>query len=333
MGCYSSKLEDETEFYIDHDIAPTVISSLNASTSPTMSTKQYKSKVFMYSSTKFLKIKSIAALNFNSLPNKEELFQILDNFEYEVYEVLERSTLIPAEISITLSESSRQDITISVQAEGIRKFNFLNVFLQKMQKYMQNKEQCKNLLQEHSEFIMELAPLTVSFYLSLGEEIDFGIGIVKPIDRKNLSRFLQNSSDRKIITEWSYLGSMPIPVSLQFSCLKIKKSCQFYIFDGEKRENFQRAFAIFDYIGAPVRSDLKECFFTAKSEEAYCTVTLEPRGITQISVEISNLSSEATQLAADFLKIEFPHKLSGDLLKVSLELDSKGMNLITHIDI
>ena len=48
---------------------------------------------------------------------------------------------------------------------------------------------------------MELAPLTVTFYLSLGDEIDFGIGINKPIDRKNLSRFLQNSSDRKMITE------------------------------------------------------------------------------------------------------------------------------------
>ena len=201
MGCHLSKIEDDTEFFIEEDLAPTVISSLNASTNPSMPTDWQRNKSFMYSSTKYLKIKSIAAINLQKLKNAKELFQILEIWEHEVYEKLEELVLIPAEISMSVAESSNSAIRITIKAEGVRKFNFFYDFLNKIQGFIKHKDSALSLLKDNIEFIMELAPLTVTFYLSLGDEIDFGIGINKPIDRKNLSRFLQNSSDRKMITE------------------------------------------------------------------------------------------------------------------------------------
>ena len=90
---------------------------------------------------------------------------------------------------------------MNIQAQGIRKFSFLYKFVEKIKDYLKNYKQCIEFIHENLEFVKELAPLTVNFYLALGEEVDFGIGVNKPIDRKNLSRFLMNCNDRKTITE------------------------------------------------------------------------------------------------------------------------------------
>lgn len=329
MGCYVSRNEETNEIFLED--AATLISSLNPSTSCTLPSDYEKQK--FYSSAKFLKIKSIAMVNLQDLPNKNELLQVLDHFERDVYDRLEENVVSHMEINISIIESTKPGMTISVQAEGIRKFMFLSSFLMKMQKYSRNCEQSQIFLRENSEFIMELAPLTVNFYLHLGEEVDFGIGVIKPIDRKNLSKFLQDSNDRKTVTEWSYLGHMPIPVSLQFSCIKPRKSCNFYLFDGEKLENFQKAFAIFDYIGAPIADQIKSHFFPSKSQDAHCKITFEHKGIIQVSVQISDLPRTSAETIANLLNIDFPHHISSSLLNLSLQLDNKGLSLLTHSDI
>ena len=126
---------------------------------------------------------------------------------------------------------------------------------------------------------------------------------------------------------------MPIPISLEFSCCRLKRSCCFYIFDGEKQENFQRAFAIFDYLGAPIQESIKQNFATSKSDEAFCTITIEPETITQASVEISNLERIAVENIVDLLGVEFLHKGSLELQRIALHLDKKGMSLIKYTDI
>ena len=126
---------------------------------------------------------------------------------------------------------------------------------------------------------------------------------------------------------------MPIPISMQFSCVYNRKSCSFYIFDGGKIENFERAFAIFDYVGAPVQKDVKDCFFTSKSEEAYCKVTIEPDGIIEASVEFSQLSFDAFNEAAAILGVDFKCNVSTYSEKVSLQLDKNGLSLVKYTNI
>lgn len=333
MGCHSSKLEDQNEILFDEDLAPTIISSLNLSTSPSIPPSWDKNKQSMYSSTKFLKIKSIVTMNLHHLGNFDEILEVLDLWERDVYDQLEEFNLVPSELNFQVYESTKPSVSITFQADGIRKFDFLWPFLQKVKNNAPDPEKCEGFIRENAEFLISLAPLTVYFYLQLGEEIDFGFGINKPIDRKNLSRFLQNSTDRKTITQWSYVGNVPIPILLQFSCLRPKKSCSFYIFDGDKHDNISRAFSIFDTIGAPVDEGVKKCFFSAKSEEAFCRVGIEGKEITEVAVEISQVPAEMVVRVANLLAIDVRKHFIGSAEKIALELDKKGLSLTKYSNI
>ena len=331
MGCQASNLDELHEIYLENDLPPTVISSLNCSTIPSISSP--KSKHSIYTHSKFLKIKSIVTKALNTLTNFPQVSDLLNYWEFLVLRHIESLVEVPSEISLSVCESTKPEVTINLQADGIRKFEFLRVFLRKIKKICKIELISEDIIKENIEFIKELAPLTVNFYLVLGKDIDFGIGVNKPIDRKNLSKFLQNTSDRKTITEWSYIGNPPIPTSMQFSCMKLSKSCSFYIFDGEKNENFQKAFSIFDCIGVPIEKPLKKCFFSAKSQEAHCKIQFELEKISEVSVDLTQMPLEEFLTAADLLQLEIPHKHPSFSEKVSLQFDKAGMNLIKYSDI
>ena len=77
MGCHSSILKESKELILDEE-GPTVISSLNASTSSSMMTEKQRFKPSIYSYTKFLKIKSVAELRLSKFPQKNDFFEILE---------------------------------------------------------------------------------------------------------------------------------------------------------------------------------------------------------------------------------------------------------------
>lgn len=331
MGCQVSNFNDLHEVYLENDLPPTVISSLNCSTIPSIPSP--KSKFSIYTHSKFLKIKSIVTKALNSLPNFPQISSLLSSWELLVLQKIDSLVEIPSDINLSICESTKPEVIINLQADGIRKFDFLPVFQKKIKKVCKIDTISEDVMKENIEFIKELAPLTVNFYLVLGSEIDFGVGVNKPIDRKNLSKFLQNTSDRKVLSEWSYIGNTPIPVSMEFSIIKVSRSCSFYIFDGEKQENFDKAFAIFDCIGAPIEKSVKKCFFSAKSQEAHCRVVFEAEKIAEVCVDLTQMPIEEFLNAANLLHLQITQKHPSFSEKVSLKLDKTGINIAKCIDI
>jgi hypothetical protein len=258
--------------------------------------------------------------------------RILDYWEDLVLKKTEELVQV-SELSFSINESTKPEVLISLQVDGLRKFDFLQKFLKKL------KETCgflglsPDVVKENQEFIQDLTPLTVHFYLLLGKEVDFGIGVNKAIDRKNFSRFLQYSADRKTLTQWSYVGIMPIPVSMNFSLVKQAKSCSFYIFDGEKDQNFSKAFAIFEHLGAPVDEKVKKAFWAARSAETCCKVWLESEKIVEVAVEVNQLPWQDYLNISELLSVEVRTKQSNYSEKVALQLDKHGLNLVKYSDI
>jgi hypothetical protein len=324
MGCHSSNLVENLEI-LNEDL-PTVPSSLNNSASFVC-----KSRQMIYSSTKFLKIKSAVTLALQELPNFQVIFSVLESFERLVYERVEDLVQNYCEIGLSMCESTKPGVTVMVQAEGLRKFSFLNEFLYVLEDFLGIVTENTEEKQEKIEFITELASLTVTFELSLGQEIDFLIGVNKPIDRRNISKFLQNTVDRRTLIRWCHSES--IPISLQFSLIKPRKSLTFYLFDGEKAANFEKAFAIFDCIGSPLPSSIKNSLIKAKTEETYSKIIFENEKISEIGLEVNYLSYDDYKAIGDIIGIKKPNFIGKNGGKKGLQLDSAGFSLINYTDV
>lgn len=331
MGCQVSNPEEFGELSLEHDLPPTVISSLNSSAIVPFS--QHKLKHSIYTHSKFLKIKSLVTSSLQDLCNFDEINKILDLWEDLVLKKIEKRVEFPSELTFFIHENTKPEITIHLQADGLSKFGFLSKFLKRLKDMNRIMGLDTDTIKENEEFIRELRPLTVDFYLVLGKEVDFGIGVNKAIDRKNLSIFLQNSSDRKTLTQWSYMGNMPIPISMDFSYIKPRKSCSFYIFEGEKNENFSRAFSIFDYIGAPLEESIKKELWAAKSHETSCKVAFEANKIVDVAVEVDHLPWTGFLNLVELLGLEVRCKQVNYSERVSIQLDKYGLNLVKYSDI
>lgn len=68
------------------------------------------------------------------------------------------------------------------------------------------------------------------------------------------------------------------------------KSCTFYIFDGDKANNFDRAFSIFETFGAPVSDVIDVGMRKAKCDDVFCSITLDESKVTSMEIATKNLN-------------------------------------------
>ena len=177
---------------------------------------------------------------------------------------------------------------------------------------------------------MSLCPLTMSVYIKLGNEIDCGIGIEKPLDRKQMSQFISLSNEAKNIATWCNNNGQPIPIACNFSTLSNKKSINFYIFDGLKEQNFNRGLSAFYHFGAPVPEKLQALILDSKGEEVNCFLEFDNNCISSISImtqifEANSLLKELETSVDEKMWIQFQNFFVVKYL--SLDLSSEGFLL------
>ena len=223
---------------------------------------------------------------------------------------------------------------IKHEIDGLRSFEKIAWFSQKIQTLVKKakieKFKYKNFIKSE-EFLMSLGPLTISVYVKLGNDIDCGIGIEKPLDRKQMSQFLALSSEAKNIATWSNNNGHPIPISCSFSALSSKKCINFYIFDGLKEQNFSRSLSSFYHFGAPVPEKLQSIMLEGKADEVNCFLEFDNHCISSVSI-MTQAFEAGTQLLKELDTpvnekkwMQFQNLFSVKFL--SLELSSEGFVL------
>ncbi|CAG9334535.1 unnamed protein product [Blepharisma stoltei] len=299
MGCNNIKCSDPNElnFTCTLNGTQTLVSSLNVSngsTKPSLSTEVKAKFMFETSTDKFHKVKTLANLYLQKYNNFLKLQEIIGIWEIEVYDKLRNSMVNPGDLNLKVEiDSQENQFIIIIEADGLRKFDPIKSFCFEVERFDNEISSAFSYkkFQENVNFLSSLSPLTITFYLSLGEKVDCGIGVNKPLDRKSLTEFLSDSSERLNISRWCYSAGMPIPISVQFSCFTQEKGCTFYIFDGDKDGNYSRGFTLFEYFVGPIPDDIRELLSSAGGEEVKCSLSFENNGVKSLSMGIKRLPS------------------------------------------
>lgn len=295
MGCKSSLCTDSNELLLSQHLHEKEIDVTmpvsEKSTNHSLNTLNRHSKGSDPGRILFL-LRSFCVLMLKNLENSEELLNIGDLWINEVYKFFEDSVALPEDLrtQVTL-DSTGSNITIKHEIDGLRSFEKVAWFCQKIQDSTKNthleKFKYKSFI-KNEEFLMSLGPLTISIYLKLGSEVDCGIGIEKPLDRKQMSQFLSASKEAKNISTWANNNNQPIPISCSFSNFSPKKIINFYIFDGLKEQNFTRGLSAFYHFGSPVPEKLEQILHASKTEELNCILEFDDTSVTSVSLSVSS---------------------------------------------
>lgn len=292
MGCKSSLCTDSNELILSQHLhekeIDVTIPVSEKSTNHSLNTILNRNSRSIEPGKPAFLLKSFCVLMLKSFDNCEELLSVAELWITEIFKSLEDSVALVEDLRTIVSiDSSGNSLVIKHEVDGLRSFERVAWFCQKIQA-MVKKTKLEKFKYKHfcksEEFLMSLGPLTISLYLKLGNEIDCGIGIEKPLDRKQMSQFLSLSSEAKNIATWCNNNGQPIPVSCSFSTLSSKQCINFYIFDGLKEQNFTRGLSAFYHFGAPVPEKLQEIIQEAKSEEANCLLEFDENCISSVSL-------------------------------------------------
>lgn len=335
MGCKASYCQDPNEFLLTHKGVLNETSTVSSpvshkSTTPSLETDSAKGLM------PFERLRRMAKCCLRDRPNYMELMDLISLWNETIYSKLELLVGMPEDLNTRVGvDSEGSSFFIIHEVDGIRNFSFIRDFCMKMNQGLQLTKSTR-FNQEYYEyvqnFLRSLSPLTVSFYLTLGSELDCGIGINKPMNHKNLSQFLLTCPERESISRWCYLKNQPIPINFTYSMLFVKKTCKFYIFDGHKNSNFDRGFSIFDFFGAPLEEAVSAHFRRSRSDEIVSFFTLDENRVTTLGIEVQGLESTteiARKLDAPFDEkkwVRFRNMLGEG--KIVLELSSEGYHLV-----
>lgn len=342
MGCKSSLCTDSNELLLsqhlqEKEIDVTIPVSEKSTNHSLNTILNRNSKSIEPGKPAFL-LKSFCRLMLKNFENSEELLPIGDLWVAEIFKSLEDAVGLPEDLRTLVSiDSSGTTITIKHEVDGIRNYEKIAWFSQKIQGIVTRskleKFKYKNFIKSE-EFLMSLGPLTISMYLKLGNELDCGIGIEKPLDRKQMSQFLSLSSEAKNIATWSNNSGQPIPTACSFSTLSSKKCISFYIFDGLKEQNFNRGLSAFYHFGAPVPEKLQNILFEGKSEEVNCVLEFDNTSISSVSLmvqafDVSTLLLKEIDTVVDEKKwVQFQNFFT--VRHLSIDLSSAGFMLTQY---
>ena len=341
MGCKSSLCTDPTEILLSsqhvHEKEIDIANSEKSTNQSLNSLLNRNSKILDSPKSSYL-LKCLRALFLGPEENNDELLTLGELWILNIYKLLEDLVSVPEDLRTFISiDSSGSTITLKHEVDGIRNFEKIAWFCQKIQSIVKKskleKFKYKNFIKSE-EFLISLGPLTISAYLKLGPEIDCGIGIEKPLDRKQMSQFISATSEAKNIASWCNNNGQPIPVSCSFSTLSNKKSMNFYVFDGLKPQNFNRGFSMFIHFGAPIPMKLQNFIEEAKCDEVNCILEFDDNCIFSMSMMTKACSQDF--LPIQDLDICFNSKKWEQfqtlftVKNVSLDLSSEGFFLVQH---
>lgn len=287
---------------------------------------------------RLLMLKSIIKISLKGLPNQNKLFQLSEIWVQELLKLMDDYSIIPEDLNTIISiDSNGRSLLIKNEFDGIRNFDFILHVLDKCKESVDSDLVLEGF-EEKTRFLMALCPLTLFFYLRLGDEVDIGIGVEKALDRKQLGQVLMNSKDSAAITGWVSKGLQPIAVSLAFSLLGKNRIVNFFIFDGLKAQNFGKGIELFEEFGAPIEDSWVEALRRSnKSDEVYCCIEFNDRNIKRVSMQIqaSDLREETLQKIDSHLNFSkwnsFQNLAPGKYIGIELNLDGFVMKNISQI--
>lgn len=336
MGCQSSMCADSTELILSQPLGGKFIDVnfpvSEKSTNLSMNTPQrIEKEKNTESARKFYLLKSVIKISLRDFKNFNEIVKISDIWINEIYRVMEESSILAEDLKTIVSLNSHGDsLTIKHELDDVRNFDMIKTFYTKILPYT-NKEFDFSNYQTKENFLTSLCPLTIFFYLKLGYEIDFGIGVEKPMDRKQMSSFLTSCNEASNITTWASISNQPIPISCSFSVVSKSRVLTYYIFDGLKNQNIDRGFTLFEEFGAPVGKEIERMFRINTADEVYCSLEFDDKAIRTISLQIHNEEIcenilKAVDTNPDILKWNAFHSLLPGRL-VGIDLTSDGFVL------
>ena len=334
MGCKVSYCQDSNELLLTqkgglHEFSTHDTPSTGQSTSFTLDTLDSKN------GCSFENIIRTAKWYLSDRPDYDQLHALLELWTETVTSELEKAVINHEDLTTKIAvDYEMKSFQIIHEVDGIRSFNCIQNFCKKLNGvYMLPVYAGFN--REHFEkiqaFLLSLTSLTVSFYLKLGNEIDCGIGVNKPMTCSNLNKFLEGSIELESVMRWYNLINHPVPISFTQSLIKDSKTCKFYIFDGLKSTNYDRGLSIFDFFGAPLDESISQHLRKSSSDELIGSITLDSTRLLKLSVEVKHLT--CTDQIAYELALSAPDKKWSALrtqipeAATILELDSEGYHL------
>jgi hypothetical protein len=314
MGCQSSMCTDTGELLLSQPLGGklsdiTIPASEKSTSHSTNSLQKRDSEKTNETSRKFNLLKSVVKILLKDLDNYSDIVKISEVWVSEIQKAMEDSNMLPDDLKTTLSLDSQGCIvTIKHELDGLRSFDIIKGFYSKIKFYIKsNKSHLfdNEHYQYKEDFLVSLCPLTISFYLKLSHEIDFGIGVEKPIDRKQMAQFLSNCNEAASISKWTSLSNQPIPTGCSFSVLSQSRFLNFYIFDGLRNQNVDRGLSLFETFGAPVSTEIGDFFRISKADEVNCKIEID-----EVSVKSISLQIQTTDLCENVLNAVDPNSNS-----------------------
>lgn len=211
---------------------------------------------------------------------------LTDAWERLVYSQLERSVMCSEDITTTLTQdSSGTSVTLTHAVDGLRSYQAIIDFCKEI-----DADFNEAAFDETQAFFSRVCPLTVTFYLTLGRQLDYGIGLRKPVPSKLLDEFYQRSAARSTIKDWIAIYSQPIATELKVSCRTQTRSCSFYLFEGSKTCNIENGLSILTHFADAYSGHLSATLQQSSSEELWCEIVFTSQSVKALSVTTSSLS-------------------------------------------
>ena len=261
MGCKTSLPESD-----ELALADTITISGSTATRPALTSLVRHRRNLSCSTQPFDKVRTAFQVFLRDHPSYKDMQRSLEAWETLIYLPLLEITASEEDLRTSFSlNAAGTELEVLHEVDGVRNFEFIVDFAETVSG-TSGVSQCK----ETQGYVKTLSSLTACLYLRLGEDLDWGIGVRKPLDRKSLLTFLQGCSDKANILRWTYSSSQPIPVEACISCMRNSRKCTFYSFDSHKYQNYTCAFSLFEHFGVPLNTAIQGILLSATGEEAHC---------------------------------------------------------------
>ena len=327
MGCKTSLPECE-----ELALADTITISGSTATRPALTSLVRHRRNLSCSTQPFDKVRTAFQVFHREQESYKAMQQTLEAWETRIYLPLIEVVASEEDLRTSFSlNAAGTELEVMHEVDGLRSFDFIHDFAETV-----SGAASLSLCKETETYVKSLTSLTACLYLKLAKDMDWGLGVRKPLDRKSLVGFLQGSADKANVLRWSYASSQPIPVEVCVSCLHPSRKCTFYSFDSHKYQNYSCAFSLFEHFGVPLSSSVQSILLGSSGEEAYCSFELINGQAQVISILVSGCAdskalSPHLDMAVNLSKWQrFASMFEADSLQVSTSPQGLTMTRLAH---
>mmetsp|Transcript_55429 Transcript_55429/g.63335 ORF Transcript_55429/g.63335 Transcript_55429/m.63335 type:complete len:390 (+) Transcript_55429:40-1209(+) len=191
--------------------------------------------------------------------------------------------------------------------------------------------------------LQTLCALTYKIYIKFyynhpSMVVDIGVSGVKPLERKTLDKVFVDSREGRNIAGWADIQQNPIPTEMSFSFTdqKHSKTCVFYIFDCEEKQNLAKALSAFEYYNISPPPNITRVLSKIKSDEITVLFQFnDTDGVETLSIQLQKMTIDQEEELMDNIDNqkytekweEFKNLFLGEDADFFLELTYEGYKI------